>query len=121
MPPKSAPPEVDKFAELDHFYRLRDPLAAYVPLRLADPLAYAPLVLAEMNLCDALRAHCNAFPVDQKNHPGLLSLLATMSYFWMKDGKKGTRPWWFCARNDLLVRYYISIFLSSELTSSFLF
>ncbi len=74
MPPKSAPPEVDEFAELDHFYRLRDPLAAYVPLRLADPLAYAPLVLAEMNLCDALRAHlqCVSGRPEESSRPPFL-------------------------------------------------
>lgn len=111
MPPKSAPPEVDEFAELDHFYRLRDPLAAFIPLRLADPLDYAPFTLAQMKLHDALRLHQAAFPDDAKNHQGFLSLLATLSYYWMKDGRKGSKPWWFRTDNALLVRT-LFLFLS---------
>ncbi len=112
MPPKSAPSSVDVFAEFDHFYRLRDVLRSYIPARLADPPNHPALALAQNNLLDAIRLHCAAFPEDEKDHEGLGALIVTLSYFWLKDGNKGTKPSWFRADSTLLVRVFLFSFIS---------
>ncbi len=107
MPSTSTPTSVDDFAEFDHFYRLRDVLRAYIPARLADPPNHSTLALVQSHLLDAIRLHCAAFPEDETEHEGLGALIVTMSYFWLKDGNKGTKPSWFRADSTLLVRVYI--------------
>lgn len=111
MPPKVTP-TADAFAEIDHFYRLRDPLRDFIPLRLASKLDLKQLDAVHTHLHEALRRHNAAFPDDKVEHPGFRALLATLSFFWLKDGNKGPKPWWYSADSEFVVR--LSLFSLSN-------
>lgn len=103
MAPPKIPAAVDHFAELDHFYRLREHLPPFADVflrQLPNPRTAKAACIA---LFDAVNDHEKAFPDDRSDHPGYRSLLATLTYFWMKEKTMYPTPSWCLMVGGLVV------------------
>ncbi|KJA15569.1 hypothetical protein HYPSUDRAFT_207776 [Hypholoma sublateritium FD-334 SS-4] len=111
MAPSKIPASVDHFAELDHFYWLREHLPPFANIfshQLPNPRTAKAACIA---LFDAINNHEKVFPDDRSNHPGYRSLLATVTYFWMKEKTMYPTPSW-CLMVGGLVHLQLKEFLA---------
>ncbi|KJA13121.1 hypothetical protein HYPSUDRAFT_209801 [Hypholoma sublateritium FD-334 SS-4] len=113
MAPSKIPASIDQFAELDHFYRLRKHLPPFTDIfshQLPNPQTAKATCIA---LFDAVNDHEKVFPDDCSDHLGYRSLLATLTYFWMKEKTMCPTPSW-CLMVGGLVHLQLKDFLADS-------